>query len=304
MKLAVVRGRGTPKLRRGGGAGRRRSRPPARGEMPRPAHAPRGGRARAGARYGGGRFGRPCARRGDVPAAHPGARENHLRRRQLCRPQYRIHQSRRAEISRTSSCARRARWSAMASRSCGRRNRCSSITRASARSSSARAAAASRATARRTHIAGLTCLNEGTLRDWTRHGTFNVTQGKNFDRSRRDRPLDGDGRRVPRLRRSRASRPASMARCARTTRRRISCSPSPPSLPTFRAGPSSRRATSSPPARRSAPGRASSRRAGSSPATWSRSRCRASAPQQPCPRRSLLDTRATARALQMGHEGP
>ena len=33
------------------------------------------------------------------------------------------------------------------------------------------------------HIAGLTCLNEGTVRDWTRHGKFNVTQGKNFDRS-------------------------------------------------------------------------------------------------------------------------
>ncbi len=33
------------------------------------------------------------------------------------------------------------------------------------------------------HIAGLTCMNEGTLRDWTRHGTFNVTQGKNFDKS-------------------------------------------------------------------------------------------------------------------------
>ena len=33
------------------------------------------------------------------------------------------------------------------------------------------------------HIAGLACLNEGTLRDWTRNGTFNVTQGKNFDRS-------------------------------------------------------------------------------------------------------------------------
>jgi 2-keto-4-pentenoate hydratase/2-oxohepta-3-ene-1,7-dioic acid hydratase in catechol pathway len=33
------------------------------------------------------------------------------------------------------------------------------------------------------HVAGLTCLNEGTLRDWTRHGTFNVTQGKNFERS-------------------------------------------------------------------------------------------------------------------------
>ena len=33
------------------------------------------------------------------------------------------------------------------------------------------------------HIAGLTCLNEGTIRDWTRHGKFNVTQGKNFDAS-------------------------------------------------------------------------------------------------------------------------
>ncbi len=33
------------------------------------------------------------------------------------------------------------------------------------------------------HIAGLTCLNEGTVRDWVRHGKFNVTQGKNFDAS-------------------------------------------------------------------------------------------------------------------------
>ena len=33
------------------------------------------------------------------------------------------------------------------------------------------------------HIAGLTIMNEGTIRDWTRHGKFNVTQGKNFDRS-------------------------------------------------------------------------------------------------------------------------
>ena len=33
------------------------------------------------------------------------------------------------------------------------------------------------------HIAGFTCCNEGTLRDWLRHGKFNVTQGKNFDRS-------------------------------------------------------------------------------------------------------------------------
>lgn len=33
------------------------------------------------------------------------------------------------------------------------------------------------------HIAGLTCLNEGTIRDWVRHGKFNVTQGKNWDAS-------------------------------------------------------------------------------------------------------------------------
>jgi 2-keto-4-pentenoate hydratase/2-oxohepta-3-ene-1,7-dioic acid hydratase in catechol pathway len=30
-------------------------------------------------------------------------------------------------------------------------------------------------------IAGMTLANEGTIRDWTRHGQFNVTQGKNFD---------------------------------------------------------------------------------------------------------------------------
>lgn len=34
-----------------------------------------------------------------------------------------------------------------------------------------------------THIAALTLCNEGTLRDWVRHAKFNVTQGKNFDRS-------------------------------------------------------------------------------------------------------------------------
>jgi 2-keto-4-pentenoate hydratase/2-oxohepta-3-ene-1,7-dioic acid hydratase in catechol pathway len=33
------------------------------------------------------------------------------------------------------------------------------------------------------HIFGLTICNEGTVRDWLRHGKFNVTQGKNFDRS-------------------------------------------------------------------------------------------------------------------------
>ena len=32
-------------------------------------------------------------------------------------------------------------------------------------------------------IAGFTLCNEGTIRDWLRHGKFNVTQGKNFDAS-------------------------------------------------------------------------------------------------------------------------
>lgn len=35
----------------------------------------------------------------------------------------------------------------------------------------------------RHHIAGLCVMNEGTLRDWVRHAKFNVTQGKNFERS-------------------------------------------------------------------------------------------------------------------------
>jgi 2-keto-4-pentenoate hydratase/2-oxohepta-3-ene-1,7-dioic acid hydratase in catechol pathway len=33
------------------------------------------------------------------------------------------------------------------------------------------------------HVCGLTLCNEGSVRDWLRHGKFNVTQGKNFDRS-------------------------------------------------------------------------------------------------------------------------
>ena len=33
------------------------------------------------------------------------------------------------------------------------------------------------------HVAGVTCANEGTVRDWLRHGKFNVTPGKNFDAS-------------------------------------------------------------------------------------------------------------------------
>ncbi len=35
----------------------------------------------------------------------------------------------------------------------------------------------------RDHIAGLSLGNEGTIRDWVRHAKFNVTQGKNWDRS-------------------------------------------------------------------------------------------------------------------------
>ena len=33
------------------------------------------------------------------------------------------------------------------------------------------------------HVAGLTCCNEGTIRDWTKHGKFNVTQGKSWEAS-------------------------------------------------------------------------------------------------------------------------
>lgn len=33
------------------------------------------------------------------------------------------------------------------------------------------------------HLAGLTIMNEGSVRDWLRHAKFNVTPGKNFDRS-------------------------------------------------------------------------------------------------------------------------
>jgi 2-keto-4-pentenoate hydratase/2-oxohepta-3-ene-1,7-dioic acid hydratase in catechol pathway len=33
------------------------------------------------------------------------------------------------------------------------------------------------------HVAGLTLMNEGSVRDWLRHAKFNVTPGKNFERS-------------------------------------------------------------------------------------------------------------------------
>jgi len=33
------------------------------------------------------------------------------------------------------------------------------------------------------HLFGLTLMNDGSVRDWIRHGKFNVTQGKNFEKS-------------------------------------------------------------------------------------------------------------------------
>ena len=39
------------------------------------------------------------------------------------------------------------------------------------------------------HVAGYTVCNEGTVRDWCRHGKFNVTAGKNFAHSGAHRPL-------------------------------------------------------------------------------------------------------------------
>ncbi|HUL81529.1 MAG TPA: fumarylacetoacetate hydrolase family protein, partial [Gammaproteobacteria bacterium] len=33
------------------------------------------------------------------------------------------------------------------------------------------------------HVAGLSLINEGSVRDWLRHSKFNVTPGKNFERS-------------------------------------------------------------------------------------------------------------------------
>jgi 2-keto-4-pentenoate hydratase/2-oxohepta-3-ene-1,7-dioic acid hydratase in catechol pathway len=70
----------------------------------------------------------------------------------------------------------------MASRSCARRRRTSWTTKASSPSSSAGPAGIS-PNATRSHIAAVTLCNEGTIRDWVRHAKFNVTQGKNFDRS-------------------------------------------------------------------------------------------------------------------------
>ena len=50
------------------------------------------------------------------------------------------------------------------------------------------------------HIAGLTCLNEGTIRDWTQARQVQRHAGQELRRQRRDRALDGHGGRVRRLR--------------------------------------------------------------------------------------------------------
>ena len=44
------------------------------------------------------------------------------------------------------------------------------------------------------HVFGYTCANEGSVRDWLRHSKFNVTQGKNFDRSGSIGPWIAHGR--------------------------------------------------------------------------------------------------------------
>lgn len=33
------------------------------------------------------------------------------------------------------------------------------------------------------HVAGFACFNEGSIRDWMKHGVYNVTAGKNFEKS-------------------------------------------------------------------------------------------------------------------------
>ena len=68
------------------------------------------------------------------------------------------------------------------------------------------------------HIFGLSCFQEGTIRDWTRHGKFNVTQGKNFDASGSMGPWLVTADEIRRLHRPDASRPSSMASGGSTIR--------------------------------------------------------------------------------------
>ena len=125
-------------------------------------------------------------------------------------------------------------------------------------------------------IGGVTLGNEGSVRDWLRHGTLNVTQGKNFDRSGSvgpwlvttdeldpGKPLHLTTRVNGELRQEDTTDRltwgfAWLINYIRRSRR-------------------SSRATTSGPARRPAPACIAIRRCGSSPATWWRSRCRRSA---------------------------
>ena len=70
------------------------------------------------------------------------------------------------------------------------------------------------------HVAGYTLCNEGTIRDWTRHSKFNVTQGKNFDATGSLGPYFVTADEIDPAQAA-ASRPRrSTANCARTTPRR------------------------------------------------------------------------------------
>ena len=114
----------------------------------------------------------------------------------------------------------------------------------------------------REHVFGWTLGNEGTIRDWVRHGKFNVTPGKNWagvriarplDRSRSTKPGAGPFELVTRVNGEERQRD-STARMTFSVRahRRICLDLLPRSSP----------ATSSSPARPPAPARAAIRRSG------------------------------------------
>ena len=113
------------------------------------------------------------------------------------------------------------------------------------------------------HIGAVTCLNEGCIRDWMRHGKLNITQGKNFYRCgsvgpwmvTADEFSDGyDDMRVT----TRVN-----GECVRTIRRQISSTIFRILLPMRPPGIPWNLATSFPPERRRVPAPASIRPPGS-----------------------------------------
>ena len=70
-------------------------------------------------------------------------------------------------------------------------------------------------------IGGLTLGNEGSVRDWLRHGTLNVTQGKNFDKSGSLGPWLVTADEIDPATPLRVTT-GSMARCGRTIRPTVS----------------------------------------------------------------------------------